>query len=252
MALIELVDEVELLALRILRGEFALEVGDDLVRRGTRTERGVGTLEEGRQEGRSAGVRAATQRDEAGEILAFGTESVEGPSAEGGLREDRRTGVHELGRRAVGRDALVQRADNAQLVGHALELREDFGNLEARLAGLLELEGRREEDAVHAGGRHVGEFLHLRLRVKGIEVRGSAAREDVDDVLGLGGERSLARLQVGHRFGLGVADQVISNHGAEGQRAHAETGLAQELAAGVGGRHVVAAVGIIHGGEGFN
>jgi len=240
-ALVQLADEVELLALRVLRGEFALEVGDDLVRRSTGAEGGVGALVEGREEGRSAGVGAAAEGDEAREILAFGTQTVEDPGAEGRLGEDRRAGVHQLGGRAVGRDTLVQRADDAHVVGHALELREDLGDLEAGLTGLLELERSREEDAVHAGGRHVGELLHLRLRIEGVEVRGSAAREDVDDVLRLGGERSLARLEVGHHFGLGVADEVVGDHGAESERAHAEAGLAQELAARVRGGDVISA-----------
>ena len=45
-ALIQLAHEVELLALRVLRGEFALQIRDNLVRRSAGTERGVGTLVE--------------------------------------------------------------------------------------------------------------------------------------------------------------------------------------------------------------
>ena len=146
------------------------------------------------------------------------------------------------------RQILVKRTDHAHFIGDALELREDFADLEAGLAGLLEFEGSREEDAVHARGGHVSELLHLRLRIESIEVRGRTAGEDMDDVLGLGGERRLAGLQVGHDLGVSVGDHVVGDHGAEGERAHAQTGLAQELAAGVGGRHIIAAAGVFHDG----
>ena len=157
--------------------------------------------------------------------------------------------MHQLGGRTVSREILVHRADDAHFVGDALKLREDFADFEAGLTGLLELEGRREEYSAISCDRHLSEFLHLRLRIESVEVGGSTTGEDMDDVLRLGGERSLARLEVGHHFGVRVGDDAVGSHGTESEGTHTETGLAQELAAGVGGGEVISAVGIFHGGS---
>ena len=159
--------------------------------------------------------------------------------------------MHQLGGWTVGRDTLVHGANDAHLIRNTLELREDFADLEAGLTGLLEFERAGEEHAVHASGGHVRELLHLWLRVKRIEVRRGTAGKDVDDVLGLGGQGSLARLEIRHHFGVGVGDHVVRDHSTESERAHTETGLAQKLATGVGGWDVISAVGVFHEGVGI-
>ena len=247
-AAIELGHEVELLALGFFGRELALEVSDHLVGRSARTEGGLRTLEDTGQEGRLAAISTTPEADEAGEILAFGTESVQDPGTKAGLGENRRTGMHQFGGWTVGRDVGVHRTDDAHFVRLLLELRENFRNLEAGLTALLELEGRREEHATAAALRLLSVGLHAWLVVKGVEVRRGATSEDVNHVLGLGRQRSLTGLERCSDLGVRWINHVIGDHGAEGDGAHAHTGLAKEVAAGGGRREAVIAVLDFHRG----
>ena len=247
-AAIELGHEVELLALSFFGRELALEVSDYLIGRSAWTEGGLRTLEDAGEEGRLTTIGPTTEADETREVLAFGAEAVEDPRAQARLGENRGASMHQLSGWTVGREVGVQGADDAHFVGLLLKLREDFRDLEAGLAALLELERRREEDATTATLGLLSVGLHARLVVEGVEVRRRTTREDVDDVLSLGRQRSLARLERGGDLGVRWINHVIGDHGAEGDGAHAHTGLAKEVAAGGGRREAVIAVLDFHRG----
>ena len=72
--------------------------------------------------------------------------------------------------------------------------------------------------------------------------------EDVNHVLSLGRQRSLTGLQGCGDLGVRGINHVIGDHGAEGDGAHAHTGLAKEVAAGGGRREAVIAVLDFHRG----
>ena len=146
---------------------------------------------------------AAAGRDhdhEARQVLRLRSEAVEQPRAEARPARQDRPVVHDLVRRVVVDLLAVHRADDAQLVGHAADVREDLRHLLPGLAVPLERELRREahqllalqlrqllplrERLRHRLAVHRGQ---LRLVVERLEVRRPAGLVQEDDALGLRG-----------------------------------------------------------------
>ena len=131
--------------------------------------------------------------------------------------------------RLVGGHVGPHRADDAHVVDEVAEVREELADLQAALALLLELERRRERHAVQARQRLVGVLGEGRLGIPGVDVRRPAAGEDVDDMLGLGGEvhrvrgqaRPLARPSRRRRRTPSGAQHALTEHRQQGHRPHA-------------------------------
>src|SRR5436190_22716153 len=106
------------------------------------------------------------------------------------------------------RNVGPHRADDGDVVNVLAEQRENFADLDARLARFLEAERRGEARAAHVAGQGFAvELVERRLRVPGVDMRGCAAGEDVDDAPGLRREVWLPRRKrrVGIRGGCGEA-----------------------------------------------
>ena len=128
-------------------------------------------------------------------------QAVEHPRPHAGAAGDDRAGVHERVRRVVIDLLGPHRADDADVVGDAADVREQLADLLAGLAELLEAVLRAEADQLlalqlrdllalgerlrHRLAVHLGE---LGLVVEGFEVRRAAGLVEEDDALGLGRE----------------------------------------------------------------
>src|SRR2546426_12665658 len=93
-------------------------------------------------------------------------------------------------------DVRVQRADDAEVVGDALQMRKELADNQAGLAARAELERRAEQRQrlgfmrAQAKGRDglAVALLQLRLRIKRVEVRKALGEEQQQQLFGLGGE----------------------------------------------------------------
>jgi len=143
------------------------------------------------------------QHEEAGQVLVFAAQPVAEPRAGAGAAGLLGTG-HDVGRCGVVIDRLgVERFDDRDVVHDASHVWKQFAHPRAALAVLIEFEdwrgaGERSLAGGHAGDslaisnvrRELGavELLEGRLVVEQIDVRGTAAHEEIDDALGGGGE----------------------------------------------------------------
>ena len=79
---------------------------------------------------------AARQHDEAGQVVALGAQAVDDPRAHAGPAGDRRARVHERVGRVVVDLLGLHRADDADVVGDAADVREEVADRLPRLAEL--------------------------------------------------------------------------------------------------------------------
>ena len=227
---VELVDEVELLALFLGTEERVADVLDHLVHaaaacidaRALIDAREEGSLPIGRAAGRHV---AGPQRDEARHVLVLRAEAVKRPGANAGPGLAQRTGVHENRRHVVRRNVRVTGADDR----HVIHVRGEFGKNLAHFDARLERRGVAH--AVGAGDGLAVVFGERRHGVPGVDVRRRALGEDVDDVFGLGGKMGLPgrkRIRIGGQAGFrpggfGQPEAVAQQRRqAQGAEAHAE------------------------------
>ena len=220
--LVHLAEQVELPPLLTERRRAAADVLDHLLQRHVR--RGdAGAAAPWRQKRVAPRPVAASDTalrgkcDQGGEVLVFSAQAVDRPGAQAWPHRCEVAGVHQHLGDLVYRALRNHRADHAEFVGMGGELREQFADLHAALAVLLELEWRLLQlpgEAVaadeFAGGlervlpivlHHVVDLLAVilrerRLGVEGVDLRGAALAEDLDHPLRPGGE---VRLPGGQR-----------------------------------------------------
>jgi len=142
----------------------------------------------------------------------------------------------------------MQALDEAQLVGHGLQVREevadpqavlaaDLAILEGWRAGIAALAAGHAREALGAldGGREVlaRHLLEHRLVVEQVDVRQAAGLEETEHALGLGGEVRQAG-QAGDALAgcPGRAEKLGEEHRAQGQAADAAGGLSEERPTG--------------------
>ena len=143
-------------------------------------------------------VLAREQHDKAGQIAAFAAEPVGQPRANARPAEHLAAGVHEDLPGRVIELRRVERSDDRDLVGDRRKMRQQFRELGARLAVLLERERRSEQPRRSLDEREPLAFrdelrrnllavvlLQRRLVVEQIELRRRAGHEQINDVLRL-------------------------------------------------------------------
>jgi hypothetical protein len=87
-------------------------------------------------------------------------------------------------------DVGAEGADDAQLVGHLAQVREQLADLQPRPPAAAEAERRAQQRQpsgaaqVHAGHGAAVVARQARLRVEGVEVRNAAGEEDEDQLAG--------------------------------------------------------------------
>jgi hypothetical protein len=119
-------------------------------------------------------------------------------------------------------------------------LLEELADLEAALAVALPGERRTERGAGAAFGRDVVArqflavvFVERDLAVERVDLGGAAVGEDMDDALGLAGQRGLARGERAERVDADVgAAQFLLEQGGHGDAAEAHADAAEEFATG--------------------
>jgi hypothetical protein len=142
--------------------------------------------------------------------------------------------VHLQQRRLVIGRVGVHRADDAALVDHLLEVRERFGDLDARPAALLELQRRRKEAGapgrllVALGvGLLAGIFRQRRLGIEGVEVARAAVHEQEDGTLGFGSE--VRDGQIGGWRDGGRGEGGLPEHARQRRHAEARAGALEDV-----------------------
>ena len=128
----------------------------------------------------------------------------------------------------------VHGLDDAEVVHLFAEVRENFADFDAGFSFFGKLERRRHRHAAHAGNFFAVHLGERRFVIPSVQMRRRALRKNVDDVLGLRGQRRRFRQQV--RLGLdrvrGAGEQAFTQKRREAQRAKAHARALQELAAG--------------------
>ncbi len=145
-----------------------------------------------------AGLALRGQHDVARQIVGLRAQSVEQPRTHAGAALDDGAGVHERVGRVVIDLLRVHRADDADVVRQLRDVREETGNLLARLAVFLEVHERSARFQFRVlqlrellplgerfGERLAVQLLQLRLPVKCLQVRGPARHAEMNDALGL-------------------------------------------------------------------
>jgi hypothetical protein len=226
----------------------AMRVGEKVHRVALGTE--FDALVDGGQEPAAPGAVARSENlsgdegDEGGEVLAFAAEPVADPGTDTGTAEAGEAGEGEKLGGGVVELVGVERLDETQLVGDALQVGKEVGYLDAGFPAAFEGElvilGRPEEVGLFAdegellaleklvGAEFTAAFLELRFEIEEVEVGRGSNEVDVDDALGPGGV-------VEPEFGEGIAlraEGVLLKKGAEGGTAEAKTGALEEEAAG--------------------
>ena len=135
----------------------------------------------------------------------------------------------------------LQRPDDAEVVGDGADVREDVGELHARLAPLLELE--RTPAGLEDGALQLGDLLALgegfreglaielledRLVVEEFEVRRAARHAEEDDALGFDREVRGLEHAFGERGGVQVGEAGLRGEHGEGRAAEAVGALREE------------------------
>ena len=188
-----------------------------------------------------AGTTGGGQYDVARQVLRFRAQAVEQPGAHARASFDDGTRVEEgMGRVVV--DLLgLHRADDAEVVGDRTDVREDVGELHARLAPLLEFE--RTAAGLEHGALELGdllalgerfreglsvEFLQDRLIVEELEVGRAARHAEEDDALGLHREVRGFERPLGELSGVQVGETGLRGEHGEGRAAEAVGALREE------------------------
>ncbi len=138
-----------------------------------------------------AGIRQVLgQHDVRRQVGIKRTQRVADPGADARQWHGRRTGVHGQRGLKVFDDVGVHRANDAQIVGHPPQLREELAHFDPRRAVTDELERRGHQLGVWVAAQLVrGQFLALiagqpRLGVERIDVREAAGEKDNQQPLG--------------------------------------------------------------------
>lgn len=190
------------------------------------------------------------QHDERGQIFVHRAEPVGEPRAHRGFAVLHRAGVDELVGRLVVDGVGLHRADEAEVVAHLRDVRQQFADPHPALPVLRKLEDRRRERKRRLARGHPGEALALvaevglevfpeaglerGLVVEEVELRGRADQRDVDRSLGLG--RDFPRLR--HRGAQRVRTRRTGRNQPRSQQrrksgdAETRAGGAEELPAG--------------------
>ena len=173
--------------------------------------------------------------DEAGEVLVFGTKSLENPEAHTWPAEGEDAGVELEESRAVIYAIPDHGADDAEVVNARGDLGKQVADRNAALTVLFELPGRFHEapDSVFAEGEAAPErdgFAVIDgeagLGVEGIDGGRAAVHEEEYDAFGAGGEH-------GRFWGEGIGNGALSGqYGAEAQQAEARSGVLKDFATG--------------------
>ncbi len=252
---VHLLDEVDLPALLGIGEETVLDVaegsGGVVLAEGTDARALIDGGQEGAAEVLGSELERRRQGDEAGKVLVFGTEAVEDPGAHGRADELGRAGVKLDEGLGMIRDVGVHRTDEAQVVGVAGDVGEEFRDPEPGLAVLTELEGGADELGTATAGLTglAGIALEQGFVVEGVEVGRAALHAQEDHALGAGSE--VGRANAEGRGGAGLDGGLGRGAGGETGEGHpAESGgdALEELAAGPGaGLDATARVRGIHG-----
>ena len=129
----------------------------------------------------------------------------------------------------------VQRADQADVVHAAADVREQVADLGAALPARLELPAGPQQGAVAAALAAVGD--EARLGVEGVQVRDAAGHVEEDDALRLAREvRRFRGERVGGAVAAGVLGEQVREDGRHRQRA-ADEGADEVAARGVESCH---------------
>ena len=137
----------------------------------------------------------------------------------------------------------VHRPDDAQLVGHRRQLRDDVRHHLPGLAEFAELVGRPQQARplvlderelltayVRLRARQAVQLVQLRLVVEQVQRGRGAGHVEEDDLLGPGRKmRHLRRQRIAHV--LGSASEPGIEHGRQGQRSDAHAAVPEELPA---------------------
>ena len=209
--------------------------------------------------------------DETGEVLIFGAEAVKDPGAHAGADARELAGGHdELGGLVHGGFG-VHGADDAEFVGVGGEFWKQLTDIHSGLAMLCEGESGALEfagESAHAGGGLAGIFLVLfedfvdeapvifferGFGVEGIDLRGAAFAEDVDDAFGF---RRKVRVFGGEWGGFGVlvlggvGGAILIEEGGEAECTDAEGASGKDVPSGSEGR-LLATESVEHGARGL-
>ena len=137
--------------------------------------------------GTAQGQATVAQRDEAGEVLVFGAESVDNPRAEAGFGDAQRAGVHEHRGDIVSGNVRPHGADHGEVVGEGTDFGEHLADFQAGTAHRGELK-RRAHGHATAGKGFTIEGAEGGFGIPGVNVGGRTLGKDVDDALGFTGE----------------------------------------------------------------
>ena len=166
---------------------------------------------------RLAALALGHHHDERRQVVVLAAEPVVEPRADAGSAGELRAGLHMRHARAVVDRLGVHRADEAQVIGDAGNVRQHVADLDAALAARRKLERRPDQRQRRLVAGHRGEplappdrlrqlgamlFDQRRLGIEQVELRRAAALEQINDALGLGREvRSAHHTAAGRRTG---------------------------------------------------
>ena len=183
------------------------------------------------------GESVRAQGDEARKVLVLGPEPVGDPGAHRRADLAGLPAVHQQERGLVVRHVGLHRADHAEVVGVLGGALEELADLESAPAVSAPGEGRTEGGAgaplrgdVIAGKGLAVILVQRGLAVEGVDVRRPAVGEDVDDALGLGGERGGARGERTEGVDLHLRRPgLLLEEGRKGEGAEAHAAAAEEF-----------------------
>ena len=192
---------------------------------------------------------AGAHGDEAGQVLILRAQAVGDPRAHAGPGLPPLAAVHQHQRRLMIGHVGVHRADDAEVVGvRTGGSGEQLADLQTALPVPAKLERRAHGGAGLALGAEVGarQRLSVVLRQQGlgverVDVRRAAVHEQVDDLLGPGGELGRPRGQGIERIGRRRArprrgersePAVVGQHARQADEAEAHAAAVEDLATG--------------------
>ena len=239
-AFVHRADEVELLALHVLRLTRA-DIRDGFGFIGLHDAGlmlcGQEAIAEQTHAAMRSGRAAALQHDVAGQITRLGAEAVARPRSRAGEAEEGKAGVHEEVPLRMLAELRGHAADHAEVIRHAADLWEEIAHLKARLPVAFEVPMRGLNGSVvvelrllhRARHRLALELLEHRLVIERIDMRHPAAHVEEDDAACFG----CKALGSTHECGLGFFLHEASESG------HAEAGgsAGEEVATGKSGVH---------------
>jgi len=200
--LVHLLQEIELAALGAARQMAVGDILDDVLR----IDAGVvnmRALVDARQKAVAPQLRAddwlsRTEDNVTGQVLVLRTEAVGQPGTEARPRRLRLAGVHHQKRRLVVGRVGVHRADDADVVNAAGDVRKQLADFDAALAVFLGFERRRKRrsrlafsGAMNARQRLAGVLIQEWLGVERIDLRHAAVPKQKDQPIGFGRELRL-------------------------------------------------------------